>query len=362
MEFFRFESDRYPEEPGCYLMFDQGGQLLYVGKAKNLRRRLSSYFHSRPDRIKVAHLVQEIADIEIMIVRNENESLALETNLIQYYLPPYNRAKKRYLSVHPYIAVTAERLPRLLAIDQERQAPVKSRLDDEVQLIGPFPNPIFRQYALEFAIDRYRLRTCQPLEKRLCMRYYFGKCGGICEGKETEEQYDNRFEDALRLLSEPKSIALEMAEMVELLCERLQFEKAKELHTRLNAIRSMLDKQAVNVPQNHQQIAVFFGTNHLLAARIEYGMLRSRFEMLATNCREWVEKLGFILPNSGRLEIITNDTEQASPILQNARSRRLSVKVTVPLKGTKLHMLNICERNFVYRMADMARFEHIPHH
>ncbi|MDF2715602.1 MAG: excinuclease subunit [Paenibacillus sp.] len=354
MDRFRFEPDRYPEEPGCYLMFDQSGQLLYVGKAVNLRRRLCSYFQFKPDRPKVAQLVQEIADIEIMIVRNENESLTLETNLIQYYKPPYNRAKKRESSVYPYIAVTQERVPRLLSADRERQAPRASGESGGERLIGPFPNPVFRNYALEFVIDNYRLRTCEPLPSRLCMRYYLGKCGGICELKETEEQYDERMYSVLQLLSDPGGMPGEMEKAMEALSERLQFEKAKDMYVRLNALRSMLDDQAVNVPRDHHQLAVFFGSGHLLAARIEYGMLRTRFICIAA-APEWVQRLIFLLPDKGPIEIVTNDMNLAEPLVQMAQSRRLKVKAAVPAKGKKLHMLNICERNLIYRLDDSTK-------
>jgi excinuclease ABC subunit C len=355
VDFYRFEPDRYPEEPGCYLMFDRSGRLLYVGKAVNLRRRLCSYFQSRPDRPKVARLVQEIADIEIMIVGNENESLTLETNLIQYYLPPYNRAKKRESSVYPYIAVTQEPLPRLSAADRDRQAPPASGRNGGERLIGPFPNPVFRNYALEFAIDSYRLRTCEPIPDRLCMRYYLGKCGGVCELKESEEQYDERLCDALRMLADPGEVPREMEKAMEALATRLQFEKAKDMHVRLNALRSMLDVQAVNVPRDYHQIAVFFGTTHLLAARIEYGMLRSRFIWLEYDKgddgskEKWVQRLTSLLPEEGKVEIITNDADRAEPILQAARARRIKAKPVLPAKGAKRRLLHICERNFIYR-------------
>lgn len=355
MSRFCFEPDRYPEEPGCYLMFDSSGQLLYVGKAINLRRRLCSYFQARPDRPKVASLVSEIADIEVMIVRNENESLSLETNLIQYYLPPYNRAKKRERSVYPYIAVTREPLPRLTAHDRNRQAPPVAGTESGERLIGPFPNPIFRNYALEFAIDGYRLRTCEPLEKRLCMRYYLGKCGGICEFKETPERYDERMGEALRMLSDPVRVPLEMEKVMEALSERLQFEKAKDMYVRLKALRSMLDEQLVNVPRDDHQIVVFFGETRLLAARIEYGMLRSRFVWLDydndrdESNKKWVERLIFLLPDKGKVEIITNDAKRAEPLLQAARARRTKARTVVPAKGAKRRLLHICERNFAYR-------------
>ncbi|RKN78814.1 GIY-YIG nuclease family protein [Paenibacillus ginsengarvi] len=353
---FTFVPHRYPEEPGCYLMFDRTGRLLYVGKAVNLRRRLCSYFHSKPDWIKVAQLVEEVADIEIMIVRNENESLTLETNLIQYYLPPYNRAKKRERSVFAYIAATQEKLPRLTALDRERQAP-RTQLSGADELIaGPFPNPVFRNYALDFAIDWFKLRTCAPLEKRLCMRYYMEKCGGVCEQMETGEQYADRFREAMRLLSEPAKVPEEMEKGVSRLSERLQFEKAKELHVRLTALRSMLSEQAVNIPRDYHQLAVFFGPVYLLAARIDYGMLRTRFVWERTDWGErpeqirWLDRLVSLLPDKGRVEVVTNDFIRSEPLVKAARIRGVSAKAVVPVKGVKRHILNLCERNMTYRV------------
>lgn len=349
-------------------MFGRNGRLLYVGKAINLRRRLCSYFQSKPDRIKTAQLVQEIADIEIMIVRNENESLMLETNLIQYYLPPYNRAKKRERSVFAYIAATEELFPRLLAADRERQAPL-SAIDGSggERLIGPFPNPVFRNYALEFAIERFRLRTCSPLESRLCMRYYLGKCGGICEGMQSDEQYVRSFNDALSMLDDPTRVPFEMDQEVERLAERLQFEKAKEVHVRAKALRSMLVKQTVNIPRDHFQLIVYFGVDHLLAARIEYGMLRTRFvweklhgsEQEGSNASDWAVMLAEMLPSAGKVEIVTNDRAHAETLAREARLRRLTATVTVPVRGDKKQLLNICERNFQYRSDADASYDMI---
>lgn len=352
---FRFEPSLYPEEPGCYLMFHEHGQLLYVGKAINLRKRLASYFHSKPDREKTARLVQQIASIEIMIVRNENESFSLETNLIQHYLPPYNRAKKGEPSVYPYIAVTREPLPRLVAVDKDRLTPQsKAESCGDGELIGPFPNPVFRNYSLEFAIARYRLRTCEPLERRLCMRYYFETCGGICEQLESAEQYDERVFGAARLLSDARAIPAEMVTAMEECSEKLQFEKAKELYTRSNTLKSMLDDQAVNIPRDFCQIVLLFDGDMLLAAPIEYGMLRSRFverrvEEPVPEAGDWAEELLRMVPSEGRVEIVTNDAERAEPLRQAAKSRGLPAKISVPLKGPKRHLLDICERNMTYR-------------
>lgn len=363
---FRFEPSLYPEEPGCYLMLSEQGQLLYVGKAINLRRRLASYFHSKPDREKTARLVQQIASIEIMIVRNENESFSLETNLIQHYLPPYNRSKKGEPSVYPYIAVTQEPIPRLVAVDKDRLAPQsRAEKSGDDELIGPFPNPVFRNYSLEFAIGRYRLRTCEPLERRLCMRYYFETCGGICEKLETPEQYGERVHGAVRLLLNARTIPAEMVMAMEECSEKLQFERAKELYTRSNTLRSMLDQQAVNIPRDFCQIVVFFDNGMLLAALIEYGMLRSRFaewqveKEAIPEAEDWTYELLRMMPFEGRIEIVTNDAKHAEPLREAAKSRGMSVKMTVPVKGPKRHLLDICERNMTYRSGLRLTFQNV---
>ncbi|GAA3412941.1 GIY-YIG nuclease family protein [Paenibacillus hodogayensis] len=355
MSDFYFKAERYPEEPGCYLMFDRSGRLLYVGKAVNLRKRLSSYFHGKPDREKTARLVAEIDDIEIMIVRNENESLTLETNLIQYYLPPYNRAKKREQSVYAYIAATEEGLPRLLAADRERQeSQVNVRQQSKSALLGPYPNPVFRNYALDFVIEHYRLRTCEPLESRLCMRYYLDKCGGICEEKETGKQYGERLEEALSVLSDPRRVTEAMQDGIERLSERLLFERAKELHTRRKALQSMLEEQAVNRQRDYSQLVVYFGNAYLLAAQFEYGMLRTRFVWLAMGEgleQEVQETLFALLPDAGEAELVTNDRERTDSIVRLACQRGRKVKVVLPVKGAKRHLLQLCERNYRYRLT-----------
>jgi excinuclease ABC subunit C len=362
-------------------MLGADGTILYIGKAVNLRRRLSSYFYSKPDRVRIARMIREIADIEIMIVGSENESLALEANLIQHYRPPYNRALKREKPVYPYIAVTSETHPRLVASDRERLAPRKPRSKREGRIeLGPFPNAAFRNYALEYAIERFRLRTCSPLESRLCMRYYLDKCGGICEGNESGEAYERRLNEAVDLLADIEAIPAAMERTMVEHAEQLRFEKAKELHVRLKALRRMLEEQAVQIARNGHRLIVYFGGSHLLAAVSEYGLVRSRFVWSKWEksgvYAEWKQddssgkreagvrssespaaKLRALLPDRGSIELVTNDPERAEQLVEMLGEGRHSLPIVVPRKGAGARLLRIAEVNFQYRMSLISAAE-----
>lgn len=247
-----------------------------------------------------------------------------------------------------------------------------SRRKGQVEL-GPFPNAVFRNYALEYAIERFRLRTCSPLESRLCMRYYLDKCGGICEGKESGETYERRLNEAVALLADIEAIPAAMERTMVEHAERLRFENAKELHVRLKSLRRMLEEQAVQIARNGHRLIVYFGGGHLLAAVSEYGMVRSRFvwtEWGSGVCAERKEEVGSgkndeverskespaaklkeLLPDRGSIELITNDPVRAAQLVEMLGVGRHSLPIVVPRKGAGARLLRIAEVNFQYRMS-----------
>ena len=176
---FSFDAKRYPTAPGCYLMKDGAGRILYIGKAKSLRHRLSSYFRTTLRERRTRQLVSRIAEIEVILVHSEIEALVLENNLIKQHQPRYNRLLRAEDSGYTYIVLTDEPYPRFAPFRKFRPNLV---LGDEAEArrFGPYLSSHYRDILLEYVNAAFQLRTCQPLGARLCLRFHMHKCSGIC--------------------------------------------------------------------------------------------------------------------------------------------------------------------------------------
>ncbi|CDN42593.1 GIY-YIG nuclease family protein [Paenibacillus sp. P22] len=331
---FQFKAGDYPDTPGCYLMRDASGRLLYVGKSKKLRSRLRSYFHTNHKRKRLRELVGLIDSIEVLLVNNETESLLLENNLIKIHKPPYNRALKKDNSGYAYLMLTAERIPRLdvyyrdrreqgnatassaeaadqscrpfqskesnapsaLNASNEPNAPGASRsgwnssastasaagknsatnAGLEPKRFGPFASARFRNELLEFVADHYKLRSCTKLPKRACLLYHIGKCSGICEGHISEEEYGEKVKQVSELLFSGSKEALiaQMYRQMGEYAEQLKFEKAQNMLGHIRNLEKTPDKQIVDRETNVNQEVLYFGEEGVMIAKVQEGMLR----------------------------------------------------------------------------------------
>ncbi len=229
-----------PDKPGCYLMKNKDNVVIYVGKAKNLKNRVTSYFRGEKEG-KTKKLVSEIVDFEYVVVSSETESLILEINLIKKYDPKYNillRDDKSY----PYIELTNEKIPRLLVV---RNLNKKKNKND---LYGPFPNVTAARNTVNLLNRMYPLRKCKNIGKKECLYYHIGECLGYCTNK-IDELKINKMKDEIKefLKGNHDILTTKMKIEMEKEAEKLNFEKAKELKELLDYINITLTKQKVEV-------------------------------------------------------------------------------------------------------------------
>lgn len=364
---YQFKPERYPLEPGCYLMKDQHGEVIYVGKAKSLRNRLSSYFQRTLDWKKTELLVGEIADIEIIIVNNESEALFLENNLIKLHQPRYNRRLLDDDSGYAYIVLTGEELPRLAFYRKGRVNPDLrgvSGLEGEKRF-GPFLNA---QLLLDIAMENFKLRTCagKTRPKSVCLTYHLGKCSGICQGYTTPEEYWEGVRGAEAFLAyKPGDRINEMKRQMLECAERLEFEKAARLKKQITALQSTLEKQIVERDIKHNQDVVYFGNGQALITNIEGGMIKN-MRMLEVGGRGedqnrvYEEFLVHYFAENCPDELIVNclsEPARVEKVLSLANGHK--VKITLPKKGVKHDLLKLCERNYQYRALECAIEEEI---
>ena len=229
-----------PQKPGCYLMKNKDGNIIYVGKAKKLKNRLSSYFRGTHFG-KTAKLISEIVDFDYMVVNTEMEALILENNLIKQYDPKYNillRDDKSY----PYIELTNESVPRLTIV---RSINRKKNLN---HLYGPYPNVTAARNTVNLLNRMYPLRKCTTYNKKPCLYYHINQCLGYCTNNVSQEKIESMRNDIIRFLKGDHSLITDKIkkEMIEE-SELMHYEKAKELKELLDYIEIVLTKQQVEM-------------------------------------------------------------------------------------------------------------------
>ncbi len=232
-----------PQKPGVYRMFDQHGSILYVGKAKNLKSRVSSYFSKQGQSVKTRSLVSKIADIQVTITNSETEALILEQNQIKSLKPPYNillRDDKSY----PYIYLATDKDFPSLALRRVRNKGKTGRY------FGPFPSAASVRESLNLLEKLFKVRQCEESfyrnRSRPCLQYQIKRCKAPCVGLVSQEEYAEDVEHVVMFLQgkSPELIRTLMADM-ERAAEALEFEKAAEIRDQIDHLRHVQENQSV---------------------------------------------------------------------------------------------------------------------
>ncbi len=346
---FNFIPEDYPVLPGCYLMKDKKGQIIYVGKAKELRRRLSYYFRSSRQYYKTRRLVSRIDDIEIIIVNNETESLILENNLIKHYKPRYNSMLKQDDVGYPFIVLTGEKFPRLLPYrknwSNRQWADTEDKEDG--RRFGPYLNKVFRDAVMDLAIETFGLRICRHLPKKSCFRYSLKKCSGICEGHVSPDTYMDNVRQAIELLEYRYSNIISMLKREMDGCtEALDFEAAVKLRDRIQTIESLLEKQIVERDEKYDQDVLWFGDTHVMAMELTKGAL------LKAGFYSFQNENNFLLSryrDHSPEEIFVNRQIDEGILEKELFSNNITpVRITIPETGISSALLMLCRKNYEY--------------
>ena len=225
-----------PDKPGCYLMKDINGQIIYVGKAKNLKNRVRSYFKSSHTG-KVAAMVDQVADFDIITTDSNKESFLLEITLIQKHQPYYNIKLKRGTG-YPYIKITNERDPRIEITGQIKK--------DGAYYFGPYPNVYAAEETLHFIQKVYPLRRCRGHQGRPCLYYHMGQCLGACFKEVPREDYDAQIKKIKSFLNgNTASVKKQLLAKMKQASADLEFERAAEIRDQLHYIEVTVEKQKI---------------------------------------------------------------------------------------------------------------------
>ena len=252
-----------PHNPGCYLMKDKQGCIIYVGKSKNLKNRLSSYF-KQTHTGKTMMLVRDIYDFEYILTNSEVESLLLELNLIKKYTPKYNILYKDDKS-YPYIELTNDAYPRLLIVRNPNLKRGGKR-----HLFGPYPNIGAAKKVVEILNRLYPLRKCKNMPKKECLYYHIGECLGYCIQEVNPEVIKEMKEEIIAFFNGNSDMVIAKLEnKMQIYSDRLQFEKALEYRDILDYIKITLEKQKVELDDNYDRdIIGYFEKDNYLSINI----------------------------------------------------------------------------------------------
>jgi len=238
MEAIRHKLALLPDLPGCYLMKNKNGTIIYVGKAKILKNRVRSYFTGSHDG-KTQRLVSEIRDFEYIVTGSNMEALILECNLIKTHSPRYNVLLKDD-KTYPYIKITNEPHPRLEV--------TRKILKDKAKYFGPYPNAYAAQQTKKLLDRMYPLRKCNVMPKEVCLYYHMGQCLAPCVKEVPQQTYDEMIQEIVSFLNGGhEEIKQELQRKMEEAAEELYFERAKELRDQIRSIDALMEKQKITM-------------------------------------------------------------------------------------------------------------------
>lgn len=345
-----------PLTPGVYIMKNKDKKIIYIGKAKALKNRVSSYFGSHSNHsLKVIRMVENVVDFDYILCDTEFEALVLECSLIKQHMPKYNILLKDDKGYN-YIKITKEEFPRI--------SECKQMDDDNATYIGPFISNFSVKNAVEETLKIFKLPTCNKKfprdynKSRPCLNGFMGNCCALCNGRISKEEYVASVEDAVAFLKGGSAAAVrEMTAKMQEYSENLEFEKAAKLRDRIKAIKNLDEKQkvvSINVPEED----VFALVNSTKKAC--FNVIRFQNGKL-TDSEHWLIDSVDDLPQA-RLELIERyysmrdrvpsriavdgeiaDEELLHQYLESLRKKK--VELIHPQKGEHLAIVNLCIKN-----------------
>ena len=333
-----------PNLPGCYQMKNKDGIIIYVGKAKNLKNRLKSYFTGTVTG-KTAMLVNDIITFEYIVTSSELESLILEITLIKKYNPKYNILLKDDKS-YPYIELTNDKYPTVKVVRN------LNRKRNKNHLFGPYPNVNAARRTVEIINRIYPLRKCANLKKDVCLYYHLGECLGYCKYHNIDkEKIDKMKEEIISFLKGDASIITKkIEEDMYKASESLNFEKANELKSMLDDIEITLKRQKIDLNRKYNfDLFGFYKNNNYLSIQVFFirdGLLFGRHKDIITTLDDEAEEvMEYIIKFYEKDHLLPNEIVVNENIDNELLEQYLNVKVLVPKKGDIKKLLLLANDN-----------------
>ena len=343
-----FKSSEIPTQPGVYLYRDEVGEILYVGKAKNLRSRVKSYFSNDDHPAKTRQLVMHIRQIDWVIVNNELEALLLENKLIKQHNPKYNINLKD-AKTFAYIAFTREAFPRVLT---------SRKVSRKLESFGPYTDGYTRQDLQRLVVRIFKLRTCKNMHKRACLNHHIHLCSAPCVGKISCEEYAEQVRKARSFLNGNYRHTIELlGAQMHLASANQKYEEALELRNQIASIRLLTERQIVDNERRFDQDVMVFkqvGEKMLVVQMgIRKGVLLGKREFsvdLQPQIKQEFLKAYYTTNRIPREILLSGpcwqDAAEKAALEEFLSEKRLApVSLTIPRRADKLALVKLAEKN-----------------
>ncbi len=350
-----------PDDPGIYQYYDKQGKLLYVGKAKNLKKRVSSYFNKNHQYGKLLYMVTGIADIRYIVVETELDALLLENNLIKKHQPRFNVMLKDD-KTYPWICISNERFPRVFSTRRLEK--------DGSQYFGPYASVRMMHTILELIHKLYPLRNCslnlseeniQKKKFKICLEYHLGNCKGPCEALQTEEEYNSSISQIKNIIKGNISAAIrEVKVQMEECAQRMDFEQAQQLKEKLEYLQNYQHKSTVVSPSIENADVFSFDEDEKFAyvnvLKVVHGaVVQGHTIEMKKKLEEKKEELLDLAIAELRQRFNSDAKEIIVPFVPETQIP--GVEFIVPQRGDKKKLLELSERNLQYYQKEKEKKE-----
>ncbi len=331
-----------PDKPGCYLFKDAKEHVIYVGKAKNLKKRVKSYFQKTCHDAKTNLMIKSAADLDFIATDTEVEALILENRLIKKHQPKYNIDLKDSKS-YAYLQITDEDYPRLL---------LSRRKTGSGRFFGPFVSAQERETVSYFVKKTFKIRTCKRLPKKPCLRFHIKLCQAPCAGHVSKEEYNAGIELAKKMLSGgTKEMIRSLKQDMQKYSDQQNFEAALDTRKQISALEKLAEKQDIDRKRKGDEdiinYVVIEDQAYMLLFNIYKGTLEHKKEYIFSYAPDFLEEfiVQYYSDNPIPNEIIM--PEKADPSLKGFLEHRRgsTVRITVPIRGEKRRLLDLVKRN-----------------
>ncbi|MEE6725415.1 excinuclease ABC subunit UvrC [Pediococcus acidilactici] len=341
-----------PDKPGCYQMKNLNSQIIYVGKAKNLKNRVRSYFKSSHEG-KTAKLVSEIADFDYIVTASDKEAFLLEITLIKKYQPYYNIKLKKGTG-YPYIKITNERDPRMQIVSNVRR--------DGGYYFGPYPNVYAAEETLHFLEKVYPLRRCNGYQGRPCLYYHMGQCLGACFKEVPKEEYDQQIAKIKSFLrGNVAKVKKALQAKMQKASEAMEFERAAEIRDQIHYIEVTVEKQRIisndRTPRDLFNFYLDKGWLSIQIFFIRQSRLMKREKRLFPIASDVADEFSsFILQfYNNKNKVLPNEILVPKGLDNQIISEILGVPVRTPQRGEKRDLMDLARENAQITLEEKFR-------
>ena len=331
-----------PHAPGCYLFSDEAGTIIYVGKAKDLKKRVTSYFQKTDHDTKTQKLVERIATLDFLVTTTETEAFLLENNLIKKHQPKYNidlKDAKRFA----YIEISGDPFPRIGIARQKTKG---------AAYYGPFVSAMERDSVLRVIKRTFTLRSCRKLPRRACLRYHMKSCSAPCICAISPEDYRIQVERAVALLKGKGSeLIKQLREEMTSFSAAQDYEKALSIRNQIGAIERLSERQSVERPKESDQDVIAYtvadGMVSLMVLAVRKGSLTQKQEFSFEAGEDFFEEflVQYYADHPPPAELILSCDTDPAITEYLTELRRQSVQITVPKIGEKKKLLDLVYTN-----------------